>query len=115
MCHMITVDFKVTLKHESQFFSLFHIVNMILYQIIPVMTGLGEGYEDYMVHRFYGTSGWGRRGHPIPFKTLTRPGRSVWGYGEWNLLSVSLTSMSFCVNYEMLLDFMTDKSLTQQN
>uniref|UniRef100_A0A8C1CQX3 histone deacetylase n=2 Tax=Cyprinus carpio TaxID=7962 RepID=A0A8C1CQX3_CYPCA len=85
MCHMITlwcitVDFKVTLKHESQFFSLFHIVNMILYQIIPVIAGLGEGYEDYMVHRFYGTSGWGRRGHPFPFKTLTRPGRSVWGY-----------------------------------
>ncbi|XP_052474789.1 histone deacetylase 9-B isoform X2 [Carassius gibelio] len=48
--------------------------------IMKIKCGLGEGYEDYMVHRFYGASGWGRRGHPFPFKTLTRPGRSVWGY-----------------------------------
>ncbi|XP_050987182.1 histone deacetylase 9-B isoform X2 [Labeo rohita] len=47
---------------------------------MKIKKGLGEGYEDYTVHRSYGASGWGRRGHPFPFKTLTRPGRSVWGY-----------------------------------
>lgn len=33
-----------------------------------------------MVHRTFGAIGWGRRHHPFPLKTLTRPGRSVWGY-----------------------------------
>ncbi|KAK2903287.1 hypothetical protein Q8A67_008000 [Cirrhinus molitorella] len=47
---------------------------------MKIKSGLGAGYEDHMVYRFCGASGWGRRGHPFPFKTLTRPGRSVWGY-----------------------------------
>uniref|UniRef100_A0A8C2DGU2 histone deacetylase n=1 Tax=Cyprinus carpio TaxID=7962 RepID=A0A8C2DGU2_CYPCA len=53
---------------------------MIFSQNVLVMTGLGEGYKAYMVHRFYGASGRGRRHHPFPFKTPNRPGRSVWGY-----------------------------------
>ncbi|XP_058602583.1 histone deacetylase 9-B isoform X1 [Onychostoma macrolepis] len=47
---------------------------------MKIKSGLGESYENYMVHRTFGASGWGRRSHPFPFKTLTRPGRSVWGY-----------------------------------
>lgn len=100
MYHMITVqcitvDFKIT-------FSVPHSKHDFL-PIISVLTGLGEGYEDYTVHRSYGASGWGRRGHPFPFKTLTRPGRSVWGYGEWNhIISLSLKSTVFCASYETL-------------
>ncbi|XP_026140130.1 histone deacetylase 9-B isoform X2 [Carassius auratus] len=47
---------------------------------MKIKSGLGEGYKAYMVHRFYQASGWGRRHHPFPFKTPTRPGHSVWGY-----------------------------------
>ncbi|XP_043117016.1 histone deacetylase 9-B isoform X3 [Puntigrus tetrazona] len=48
--------------------------------IMKIKSGLGEGYDNYMVHRIYGPSGLGRSHHPFPFKTSTRPGRSVWGY-----------------------------------
>ncbi|XP_067249253.1 chromo domain-containing protein cec-1-like [Chanodichthys erythropterus] len=47
---------------------------------MKIKSALGEGCDDYMTHRSYGPSGWGRRGHLFPFKTLIRPGHSVWGY-----------------------------------
>ncbi|XP_067305160.1 histone deacetylase 9-B isoform X1 [Pseudorasbora parva] len=47
---------------------------------MKIKSALGEGCDKYMTHRSYGPSRWGRRGHLFPFKTLTRPGHSVWGY-----------------------------------